>query len=78
MKIAMTASEAAPYVKSGGLGDVMLGLPNELARIPDNEVCLVSPVLQAGERKPRLRDGSFAQSSGWVCPGGSSMPACTS
>ena len=43
MKIAMTASEAAPYVKSGGLGDVMLGLPNELARIPDNDVCLFLP-----------------------------------
>ncbi len=43
MKIAMVASEAAPYVKSGGLGDVMLGLPSELARIPGNDVCLFLP-----------------------------------
>ncbi len=39
----MVASEAAPYAKSGGLGDVMLGLPSELARIPGNEVCLFLP-----------------------------------
>ena len=77
MKIAMTASEAAPYVKSGGLGDVMLGLPNELARIPDNEVCLFLPYYKRVKETPLTRR-SFAQSSGWVCPGGSSMPACTS
>lgn len=78
MKIAMTASEAAPYVKSGGLGDVMLGLPNELARIPDNEVCLFLPYYKRVKENPAYRDGALLQSSGWVCPGGSSMPACTS
>ena len=52
MKIAMTASEAAPYVKSGGLGDVMLGLPNELARIPDNEVCLFLPYYKRVKENP--------------------------
>ena len=46
MRIAMVASEAAPYIKSGGLGDVMLGLPNELARIPGNQVCLFLPYYQ--------------------------------
>ena len=29
MKIAMVSSEAAPYAKSGGLGDVMEALPKE-------------------------------------------------
>ena len=43
MKIAIVASEAAPFAKSGGLGDVMLGLPSELSRIPGNEVCLFLP-----------------------------------
>lgn len=43
MRIAMVASEAAPFAKSGGLGDVMLGLPSELARITGNEVCLFLP-----------------------------------
>lgn len=52
MKIAMTASEAAPYAKSGGLGDVMLGLPNELARIPDNEVCLFLPYYKRVKENP--------------------------
>ena len=43
MKIAILASEGAPYVKSGGLGDVMEALPSALARIPGNEVVLLLP-----------------------------------
>ena len=43
MKIAIMASEGAPYAKSGGLGDVMEALPGALARIPGNEVVLLLP-----------------------------------
>ena len=43
MKIAIMASEGAPYAKSGGLGDVMEALPAALARIPGNEVVLLLP-----------------------------------
>ncbi len=43
MKIAILASEGAPYAKSGGLGDVMEALPAALARIPGNQVVLVLP-----------------------------------
>ena len=43
MKIAICASEGAPYIKSGGLGDVMEALPSALARIPGNEVVLFLP-----------------------------------
>ena len=43
MRIAVLASEGAPYIKSGGLGDVMEALPAALARIPGNEVVLVLP-----------------------------------
>lgn len=43
MKIAILASEGAPYIKSGGLGDVMEALPSALARIPGNEVALILP-----------------------------------
>ena len=43
MRIAILASEGAPYVKSGGLGDVMEALPAALARIPGNEVALLLP-----------------------------------
>ena len=43
MKIAILASEGAPYIKSGGLGDVMEALPSALARIEGNEVILLLP-----------------------------------
>ena len=43
MRIAILASEGAPYAKSGGLGDVMEALPAALARMEGNEVVLVLP-----------------------------------
>lgn len=43
MRIAILASEAAPFVKSGGLGDVMEALPAALSRIEGNEVLLLLP-----------------------------------
>ena len=43
MKIAICASEGAPYCKSGGLGDVMEALPAALSRIEGNEVVLFLP-----------------------------------
>ena len=43
MKIAMVASEAAPFVKTGGLGDVMQALPQALSEIKNNEVSVFIP-----------------------------------
>ncbi len=43
MKIAMAASEAAPFIKTGGLGDVMQALPQELSNLPKNEICVFLP-----------------------------------
>ncbi|MBE6933293.1 MAG: glycogen synthase [Ruminococcaceae bacterium] len=43
MKIAMVASEGAPFIKTGGLGDVMQALPEALASVPHNEVCVFLP-----------------------------------
>ena len=43
MKIAILASEGAPYAKSGGLGDVMEALPSALARTEGNQVVLILP-----------------------------------
>ena len=52
MKIAILASEGAPYAKSGGLGDVMEALPAALARIPGNEVALFLPYYQKIKENP--------------------------
>ena len=43
MRIAICASEGAPYCKSGGLGDVMEALPAALSRIEGNGVALFLP-----------------------------------
>ena len=43
MKIAMVASEAAPFVKTGGLGDVIQALPQALCRFADVQVSLFLP-----------------------------------
>ena len=43
MRIAVCASEGSPYAKSGGLGDVIEGLPAALSRIEGNEVVLFLP-----------------------------------
>ena len=52
MKIAVFASEGAPYAKSGGLGDVMEALPAALQRIPGNEVVLVLPYYKKIKENP--------------------------
>ncbi len=43
MKILYATSEAAPFIKSGGLGDVMGALPPEISRQEDTEVAVVLP-----------------------------------
>ncbi len=54
MKIAMLASEAAPYVKTGGLADVMQALPAELARRQGNEVALFLPYYKKIKTDPHI------------------------
>ena len=43
MKILFATSEAAPFAKSGGLGDVMGALPAEISRLPETEVAVIMP-----------------------------------
>ena len=68
MKIAILASEAAPYVKSGGLGDVMEALPAALSRIEGNEVVLLLPYYKNIRENPAYQVElvkQFYVSLGW-------------
>lgn len=68
MKIAMIASEAAPFVKTGGLGDVMQALPQELSKIRGNEICLFLPYYKRIKQNPAIEVedvGSFSMELSW-------------
>ena len=61
MKIAVLASEGAPYAKSGGLGDVMEALPAALARMEGNEVVLILPYYKKIKDNPKYEVEQVAQ-----------------
>ena len=68
MRIAICASEGAPYAKSGGLGDVMEALPAALSRIPGNEVALFLPYynkIKTNEKYPTELVAQFRVGLGW-------------
>ena len=68
MKIAILASEAAPYCRVGGLGDVMEALPSAFAKIKGNEVLLILPYHKSIKENPDypVEDlGSFEVGVGW-------------
>ena len=68
MKIALAASEAAPYIKTGGLGDVMQALPSALAKDPEDEVVLVIPYYSRIKNDKKFSPDyvrSFTISLGW-------------
>ncbi len=54
MKILFASSEAAPYIKTGGLGDVASALPKALAESPNTEVCVFLPYYKAIKDDPDL------------------------
>ncbi len=68
MRIAMLASEAAPLVKTGGLGDVMQALPVELSKVKGNEVVLFLPYYKKLKENAALKVelvGSFNMDLAW-------------
>ena len=68
MRIAVLASEGAPYAKSGGLGDVMEALPAALKRIEGNEVVLILPYykkIKENPAYPTQRVAHFQMDLGW-------------
>ena len=61
MRIAVLASEGAPYAKSGGLGDVMEALPAALKRIEGNEVVLILPYYNKIKNNPKYEVEKVAE-----------------
>ena len=61
MRIAILASEGAPYAKSGGLGDVMEALPSALSRIEGNQVILLLPYYKKIKENPAYAVEQVAQ-----------------
>ena len=55
MKIVFAASEAAPFIKTGGLGDVAQALPLALSRIRDTEVLLFLPYYSKIKEDPSVK-----------------------
>lgn len=54
MKILLASSEAAPYIKTGGLGDVAAALPKALAESPNTEVRVFLPYYKAIKDNPEF------------------------
>ena len=55
MKILFAASEAAPYMKTGGLGDVAQALPQELSKNKDVEVSVIIPYYKKIKQNPDIK-----------------------
>ncbi len=68
MKIAMVAAEAAPYIKTGGLGDVMEALPQALSDYKNMEVCVFLPFYKKIKQNAKIdveEVGSLTMQLGW-------------
>lgn len=67
-KIVFFGSEAAPFIATGGLADVMGSLPKELAKNADNDVSVIIPLYKSisSEYKSKFRFlTNFNVSVGW-------------
>lgn len=51
MNILFATSEASPFIKSGGLGDVMGSLPKTLAGMKNNNICVFLPYYSSVKSK---------------------------
>ncbi len=68
MKIVFAASEAAPFIKTGGLGDVAQALPEALSEYKGNEVLLFLPYYAKIKEDPNIeveRVGEFTTKLSW-------------
>ena len=68
MKIVFAASEAAPFIKTGGLGDVAQALPEALSEYKGNEILLFLPYYAKIKNDPNIeveRIGEFSTTLSW-------------
>ena len=68
MKIVFVASEAAPFIKTGGLGDVAQALPAALSEYKGNEILLFLPYYASIKNDPTIaveRVGEFETPLSW-------------
>ncbi|MBQ8338295.1 MAG: glycogen synthase [Oscillospiraceae bacterium] len=68
MRIVFAASEAAPFLKTGGLGDVAEALPQALSQQKGNEVCVFLPYYKKIKQNPNIKTEfvkSFAVNLAW-------------
>ena len=60
MKIVFAASEAAPFIKTGGLGDVAEALPGALSEYKGNEVSVFLPYYKSVKENPGIETEQVA------------------
>lgn len=60
MKIVFAASEAAPFIKTGGLGDVAEALPAALSEYKGNEVTVFLPYYKSIKQNPAIQTEKVA------------------
>lgn len=61
MKIVFAASEAAPFIKTGGLGDVAQALPAALSEYKGNEILLFLPYYRSVKNDPSIAVEQIAE-----------------
>ncbi len=61
MKIVFAASEAAPFIKTGGLGDVAQALPKKLSEYKGNEIMLFLPYYKSIKNDPLIEVERIAE-----------------
>ena len=70
MKVLFVASEAAPFIKTGGLADVMGALPKALQTLGVEPALVIPNYEGVGEEYKNVMETVFDR---WTCPGATSI-----
>ena len=71
MKVLFVASEAAPFIKTGGLADVMGALPKALQALGVEPALVIPDYEGVGEAYKNAMETVYEGS--WTCPGATSI-----